>query len=83
MTCASCEKAKATLCHEYAPGCPGCKARAIARSSAARDAWHEHGNGDTDSLMDMIRRLLPSLTDSGGWRAVLAWWDLDNRTGTQ
>jgi hypothetical protein len=77
MTCTACDQAKVRTCADYRPACMGCRARSIARSRAARDAWHSDGSGETDDLVAAIARMLPMQSAESGWRAVFDWWQRD------
>lgn len=81
MTCPACEQAKVGACSAYPPHCLSCRARSIARSRAAKDAWHEDGSGETKDLTDVIARMLPTLSSDAGWRLVHEWWAMDQQTG--
>lgn len=80
-TCPACTQARVRTCADYRPHCHSCRARSIARSRAAKNAWHEDGDGDTTELVEVIARMLPFQSPESGWRAVFEWWDMDQRTG--
>lgn len=82
--CQDCTQAKAQRWWGgYSAACTTCSARAIARSLAAFNALHEHGNGNRDDLRDMVARMLPDMGPVEAKRAVMAWWrhDHEERTG--
>ena len=80
MTCIECTSARRMRWHGgYHAQCCGCKARAIARSIAAREA-HAAGAAETDDLRDLVRRLLPALSTEAALRDVWEWWRADHET---
>lgn len=77
MSCDDCTRAYAGIWGGYSARCPGCSARAIARSLAAFHAWDAMGDGDVQPLRELVERLLPTLSREEAKQAIRRWWDHD------
>lgn len=78
MTCPDCITARRVRWHGgYHAHCCGCKARAIARSTAAQDA-RGAGVRETPHLHALVSRMLPALSAEAALRAVWEWWAADH-----
>lgn len=77
MSCIECRETEARQghWHVYRTGCPGCTARAVARSQAAFDAIVR---SDPAELRDMLKRMFPTMAYADARALVWAAWQIDH-----
>ena len=80
MDCPDCAEAMRRTWGGYHAKCPGCTARAIARSQAAFHAMRRGSIDDKQALRDLIARLMPNTSTTEARRMVHGWWTHDHAT---
>lgn len=80
MICPDCTVAKSHTWGGYSAHCNGCKARAAARSLAAKKVLSTNTPDPDDSRIfsDLIARLMPSTPTKQARALVCAWWHHDH-----
>lgn len=80
--CHDCTEAMRRTWGGYRADCPGCTARAIARSLAAWRAITKGEDADKKALRELIAKLLPKTSTTEARRMVFGWWNADRQASS-
>jgi hypothetical protein len=79
-SCPDCTEAARRTWGGYTARCPGCAARAIARSQTAFHAYTRGTEDDKEEMRHLIAKLMPRTSTTEARRLVHGWWQADHPT---